>query len=117
MTGYTPTPVDRFGRKRGDVSKVSLGAEDIVSWEKREINELIKALKEKGVQIIAVEQNQNSVSYENFKPKFPVAVILGNEVEGIPENVLKEADAVVEIPMRGSKESLNVSVSCGVIPL
>lgn len=115
MTGYTPTPIDRFGRKRGDVSKVSLGAEEIVSWEKREILELIKDLKEKGVQVVAVEQADNSVSYETFKPKFPIAVILGNEVDGISKEILKKVDAVVEIPMYGEKESLNVSVSAGII--
>jgi 23S rRNA (guanosine2251-2'-O)-methyltransferase len=115
LTGYTPTPHDRFGNIRKDVAKVALGAERAVAWEYRENPlELILQLKEKNIQIVAVEQANNSVDYKSVQITFPVAFIMGNEVGGIDESILKMADVIAEIPMSGKKESLNVSVSLGV---
>jgi len=114
LSGYTPGPIDRFGRKVSAFSKVSLGAEDSVPWEKRDIQELIQELKQSGVQIIALEQSENSVPLLEFDPPERVALIVGNEVDGVPGEVLALCDAVVEIPMRGEKESLNVSVATGI---
>lgn len=119
LTGYTPAPRDKFGRDRSDISKVALGAEKSVTWEHVENPlTLVKKLKGEGVQIVAVEQDKNSIDYKKFKSKElekPIALIFGNETEGVPKNLLKLCDDIIEIPMRGMKESLNVSVSVGVI--
>ncbi len=115
ITGYTPAPFDRFGRKNVKLTKASLGAEDFVPWEKVEINELIARLKSEGVVVVSVEQSGRSVPYTEFKMEGSVVLIFGNEVEGVPESVLAESDAIIEIPMRGKKESLNVAVSAGIV--
>ncbi len=115
MVGVTPDPVDRFGRERKDMSKVALGAEKKIPWEHaEEVQRLIKFLRSEGYQIVALEQSEDSIDYKKFKPKFPLALILGEEVHGLPKEVLKDCDAIVEIPMMGEKESLNVSVAAGV---
>jgi 23S rRNA (guanosine2251-2'-O)-methyltransferase len=116
LTGYTPEPKDRFGRWRKDIGKVALGAEKIISWEKhKDIIDLIKTLKKEGVQIVAVEQARGSKNYREVKVDSPPAFIFGNEVGGLEKNVLRQADLIVEIPMKGEKESLNVSVVVGII--
>jgi len=115
LTGYTPTPVDRFGRKRSDIAKTSLGAEENVSWEhKKGVGDLIKNFKKQGVYIVAVEQSEKSVDYKKVKISKNTAIIFGNEVKGISKAILDKCDVIAEIPMRGEKESLNVSVSVGV---
>jgi tRNA G18 (ribose-2'-O)-methylase SpoU len=116
FTGYTPTPIDDFGVARQDIAKVALGAEKNIPWEyQKSPAALINKLKKEGFQIIAVEQDEKSIDYKKVKPKFPVAFILGNEVGGIPKNLLSKSDVIAEIPMAGKKESLNVSVSVGII--
>lgn len=115
LTGYTPTPIDRFGREVAAFSKVSLGAEKTIPWEKRDIDELLEELRESKTQIVAVEQSSNSITYKEFTPTFPTAFIFGNEVEGIPDNVLQKADAIIDLPMKGEKESLNVGVAAGIV--
>ncbi len=115
LTGYTPTPLDRFGRKRKDVAKSALGAEEFVPWEyKKNIKSLISNLKKLGFQIIAIEQDEKSVDYKKVKLKNKNAFLVGTEVTGIPKDVLEKCDVIAEIPMRGKKESLNVSVALGV---
>jgi 23S rRNA (guanosine2251-2'-O)-methyltransferase len=118
--GTTPAPVDRFGRARPDIAKVSLGAEKMVAWEyveEVEAGKLIKQLKKEGFKIVAVEQDERSVHYrgvgENGDEK--LAFIFGNEVGGVSKKLLKVADVIAEIPMKGEKESLNVSVAVGVV--
>jgi tRNA G18 (ribose-2'-O)-methylase SpoU len=116
LSGYTPTPVDRFGRIRKDIAKSALGAEKTVLWEKiYKIEWLIGKLKKRGFEIIAVEQAKNSIDYKKFKPKQKSALLFGNEVRGVSKSLLKKCDKVIEIPMKGKKESLNVSVSAGVV--
>ncbi len=116
LTGYTPAPLDRFGRKRGDLAKSALGAEEFVSWvQKKNISSLLSKLKKESFLIIGIEQAKNSVDYKEVKLKEKNAFIVGAEVTGIPKNVLKKCDIIAEIPMRGKKESLNVSVACGVV--
>jgi 23S rRNA (guanosine2251-2'-O)-methyltransferase len=113
LTGYTPTPVDRFGKERKDFAKASLGAE--VDWEFRENpRELISELKEQMFQIVSLEQSSESVDYKEVQVGNLVAVVLGNEVEGVDKDILDISDIIAEIPMVGSKESLNVSVAAGV---
>ena len=115
LTGYTPAPIDRFGRKRGDLAKSALGAEEFVAWEqKKSILPLIVKLKKGKFAIIAIEQDKNSVNYKNVKLKQKNAFIVGPEVTGIPKNVLDKCDIIAEIPMQGKKESLNVSVALGI---
>ena len=115
LTGYTPAPLDRFGRKRGDLAKSALGAEEFVSWEqKKNILLLLAKLKREKFQIIGIEQDKKSVDYKKVKPKTKNAFIAGPEVEGIPQNILQKCDIIAEIPMRGQKESLNVSVALGI---
>lgn len=116
LSGYTPTPIDRFGRVRGDISKSALGAEKTIQWEYfKEIDEVFEKLKEEGFEIVGVEQDQNSMDYKKFKIKQDTVFLFGNEVEGVSKEVLKKCDKIIEIPMRGEKESLNVSVSAGVV--
>jgi len=122
FSGITPSPVDRFGRKRGDVAKSALGAEDSVEWEVLEekgisVEDFLKDMKGQGFQIVALEQTENSVDYKELNEKFPSdkrVVILGNEVDGVSKEILELCDVVGEIPMLGEKESLNVSVSFGI---
>jgi len=115
LCGYTPTPIDRFGRERKDFIKSALGAEKTVDWESRKKTEdLLEELKNKNIFLAAVEQSKNSLDYKKFKAELPIAFIFGNEVLGISEEILKKCDVVLEIPMRGKKESLNISVSLGV---
>ncbi len=122
LTGYTSTPIDRFGREVKELSKVALGGELSVQWEyhKNPIA-LIKKLKlktqkenNKNLQVIAIEQDEKSVDYKKIKVTYPVLFIVGNEVEGISKSILNTADVIAEIPMKGSKESLNVGVSLGI---
>ncbi len=115
LCGITGTPLDRFGNVRGDVAKVALGAERTVAWEKkRATRTVIKELKAEGYKIFALEQGRGSVPYDQARFSGKAALVLGNEVKGLPPTVLKMADKTVEIPMRGKKESLNVSVAFGI---
>ena len=127
LTGYTPAPKDIFGKWRKEISKTALGAEKYVPWEKlRLIAVIIDRLKKSKVQLIALEQAEGAIDYRKFKPRFPVALILGNEVRGLSKVILKKparnathsvaggCDKIIQIPMRGRKESLNVSVAAGV---
>lgn len=114
LCGYTPAPVDRFDRPVKEIAKVALGAERTVPYEVREITELISELKSKGTQVVALEQSPNALSYTNLVPTGDIALVLGSEVPGIPEEILNLCGAVIEIPMRGSKESLNVAVAAGI---
>jgi len=115
LTGYSPRPTDKFGRIQKDIAKSALGAETWISWEYEEdINKVLKKLKKENFQIIAIEQDENSVDYRKVKAKNNVAVMMGEEVNGIDKKILKKCDIVAEMPMKGKKESLNVSVACGV---
>jgi tRNA G18 (ribose-2'-O)-methylase SpoU len=114
LSGITPRPIDRFGRPNPQITKASLGAELSVSWEAADIHTLIDSFKKEGIQIIAIEQSPQSVDYKKVEVKFPAAFILGNEVEGISEEILQRADSIATIPMQGKKESLNVSVAGGI---
>ena len=114
--GTTPTPVDRFGRKRADFAKVALGAENVISWSYELSSEsLLKSLKKsKKLITICLEQDEKSVDYKKIKINSDCLIILGNEVEGVSKKLLKLSDIIAEIPMLGQKESLNVSVAAGI---
>ena len=116
LCGFTPTPTDRFGRVQKDIAKTALGAEKFLAWEHHaSALRLISKLQKEGWDIVAVEQDKRSIDYQRFDIKKPTLFIFGNEVQGLPKNILKRCDAVVEIPMRGKKESLNVSVVVGIV--
>ncbi|MEK7066508.1 MAG: TrmH family RNA methyltransferase [Patescibacteria group bacterium] len=112
----TPQPTDRLGRVREPLRKVSLGAEETVSWEKvSSFARLSKKMREEGYSICALEQAENSINYTKLlKTKKKIALVVGNEVDGVPRAVTKNCDYILEIPMRGKKESLNVSVATGI---
>ena len=123
LTGYSPTPIDRFGNRRSDFAKCSLGSEMSIAWEQLEDpKKIISSLKKEGFKVVVIEQSRDSLDYKeaasgikngSFGEKF--LIIFGNEVEGVDKGMIKKADIVAEIPMRGIKESLNVSVSAGII--
>jgi tRNA G18 (ribose-2'-O)-methylase SpoU len=114
LTGYTGTP------KHPKLSKTALGAENFVAWEynlsaKRVISKLRREYP--GIIILALENNikgRKPLVMTKYKSKFPVALLLGEETKGIPKPLLKECDQLLEIPMHGQKESLNVSVAFGI---
>ena len=117
LTGYTPYPwsddderLPHLANKIDkQVAKTALGAEKFVAWEHRaDIDSLIQGLKRSGVQIVALEQAPQAVELQAFKPKPKLALIVGREVEGIEPDVLELCDQIVEIPMKGQKESFNV---------
>jgi tRNA G18 (ribose-2'-O)-methylase SpoU len=109
LGGITPCP------PHPEILKVSLGATKTVPWEHiGQAWRLIDELKNRGVQIVALEQTKKSIPYTKFKSKFPLALIIGNEVSGVSKSLLRRADKVIHIPMYGKKESLNVSVAFGV---
>ncbi|MEK9176833.1 MAG: TrmH family RNA methyltransferase [Patescibacteria group bacterium] len=115
LVGYTPAPADRFGRPNVKLEKSALGAEKRVPWERIEdADALLRSLKVRGVRVIALEQDPRSIPYDSFVPPGPVALIMGNEVGGVPSRILDVADIIMEIPMRGEKESLNVAVAAGI---
>jgi len=97
------------------ISKTALGAEKIIPFEYcSQTWRLIDRLKKEKVNIVSLEQNKKSVLYTKIKYKFPLAIILGNEVKGISKKILDKSNKIVYLPMRGQKESLNVSVAFGV---
>jgi 23S rRNA (guanosine2251-2'-O)-methyltransferase len=117
LSGYTPTPLDRFRRERKDLSKVSLGAEKTVPWEQiKNPYTAISSLQTEGFFVLALEQDKAATSLFDFKsPKRKsLALVIGNEVRGLSKALCTKCDAILEIPMRGKKESLNVSVAAGV---
>lgn len=109
LTGFTPTPPHE------KITKTALGAENFVAWEKVfSLTRLIKKLRADGFEIVALEQSWKSISIAYYRPTKKVALIIGNEVSGVPTRILNQCDRIIEIPMRGKKESLNVAVAFGV---
>lgn len=101
-----------------EIHKSALGAEDSVPWEHADDTlALVRSLRAQGYTIASIEQTENSVSLESFAPKADTryAVVFGNEVDGVAQEVVEESDLVLEIPQFGTKHSLNVSVSAGVV--
>ena len=112
LCGYTPAPPHR------DINKTALGATESVSWKHfTTTTEAAQAAKDAGYTIYAVEQAHNSISLSalNWHNSNKVALVFGNEVTGVSEEVLALADGCIEIPQWGTKHSLNISVSLGVV--
>ncbi len=109
ICGYSPTP------PHPGLVKVALGAETSVPWEYvRQTGRLLKKLSAQGIEIVGLEQAANSIPYTSYHPRFPVCLVVGNEVTGIPLALRKLCDTLIDIPMRGHKNSLNVSVAGGI---
>ena len=119
FTGYTPTPPDGtevyVTKPQRGIIKTSLGAIDYVSWDRYEkIEDLVTKLKKEDVEIVALEQGVVSVDYKKVESDKSIALVLGNEPVGIDEQTLSLCDTMIDIPMRGDKKSLNVSVAAGI---
>jgi tRNA G18 (ribose-2'-O)-methylase SpoU len=112
LCGYTPVPPHR------DINKTALGATETVEWQYFSTTmEAVKALKDAGYQVMAIEQAENSSMLDRFMPPEtqPLALVFGNEVSGVDAEVMKAVDGCIEIPQSGMKHSLNISVSTGIV--
>ena len=112
LCGITATPPHR------DIHKTAIGATESVDWEHREDTiSLVQELKQKGVEVYAVEQTEDSISLKEFQPEREkkTAIVLGNEVDGVQQEVIDSCHGSIEIPQAGTKHSLNISVCTGVV--
>ncbi|MCK5781353.1 MAG: RNA methyltransferase [Flavobacteriales bacterium] len=112
LCGITATPPHK------DIHKTALGATDSVDWEYcEETLEVVEKLKAKNVEVISIEQAENAVMLNEFKVNASkkYAIIFGNEVKGVEQKIVSISDSVIEIPQHGTKHSLNISVSAGVV--
>lgn len=112
LCGITATPPNK------EIQKTALGATETVDWYyEKDCLEAILALKKQSITVWAVEQVDNAVYLQNFLPEKnkKLALIFGNEVKGVSQEVIKVCDGVIEIPQLGSKHSLNISVSAGIV--
>ena len=112
LCGITATPPHK------DIHKTALGSTDTVDWEYAEDTlTLIKDLQVKNVKICSIEQAEQAVMLDDFKVETNTtyALVFGNEVKGVQQTVVSQSDVVIEIPQFGTKHSLNISVSCGVV--
>ncbi|MDP2656638.1 MAG: TrmH family RNA methyltransferase [bacterium] len=109
LCGYTGYP------PRKEISKTALGAENWIPWERHyQTHRLLLKLKSEGVRIVALETDTYAHNLPSYTPTFPMALVVGSEVNGISDKVREYADDIVHIPMVGKKESLNVGVATGV---
>jgi len=107
ITGYPP---------RSEITKTALGAEKRIPWEyKKEATTVLAQLKKANYQIIFLEQMEESIPYQKFRPKVPCCLVMGNEITGVEEKLLPFGDAAIEIEMVGIKNSLNVAVAFGIV--
>jgi 23S rRNA (guanosine2251-2'-O)-methyltransferase len=121
LTGYSPYPLltndarlpHIANKLHSQIHKTALGAEEIVPFEYRE-HPPLDELKANGFRIVALEQADTSILLPEYKLPQKIALILGEEVHGIPEELLNQVEDIIEIPMAGQKESFNVSVATGI---
>jgi len=112
LCGITAIPPHR------EISKTALGATESVNWEYTEkTTEAVKALQEKGYRVLAVEQTRNSTPLHKFKPSADekYALVFGHEINGVEQEVIDLCDGTIEIPQLGTKHSLNIAVSAGIV--
>lgn len=124
LTGYTPYPKHSKDTRlpylaekiHKSINKTALGAEDHLKWHYTENPfEIIDKYRLKGYEVVGLEQTKGSINIKDYKPANNTVVIIGEEVEGISPDLIRTCDKVVEIPMKGHKESLNVSVASAII--
>ncbi len=109
LCGYTGAP------PRQEISKVALGAEKWMQWEvSPRTHSIVERLRAQGYHIVALETGALATSIINTDFPSRVAMVVGNEVTGITTPILRRADVIVQIPLYGKKESLNVAVACGI---
>jgi tRNA G18 (ribose-2'-O)-methylase SpoU len=110
LTGYTPHPPQK------DVLKTALGSQESVKWEYvKDPMEVVIDLKKKGIKICALELTESSIPhYSLSKEAFPMALLVGNEINGVSQDLLDLCDLSIEIPQFGIKQSLNVAVAYGI---
>ena len=121
LTGYTPYPLLKNDSRlpyiseklTAQIHKTALGAETMVPFEYQEHPDL-GALAREGYEIVALEQAPTSINLRNYHAPHKLALLLGEEVHGIPNDLLKQCPTILEIPMVGTKESFNVSVATGI---
>jgi tRNA G18 (ribose-2'-O)-methylase SpoU len=112
LCGITATPPNK------EIHKTALGATESVTWEYVENTlELVKKLKAENIKVLSIEQAENSTMLNEFTPEKnqKYAIVMGNEVKGVQQEVVSASDFCIEIPQLGTKHSLNISVSCGVV--
>ncbi len=115
LCGITPTPLDKYGNPRKDFAKVALGSENGVLWRYEEsAPEATRFYKEQGYKVIALEQEERSVDYKEVIQGEKTLLVVGSEVDGVSKEVLDLSDTIIEIPMLGLKESLNVTIAFGI---
>jgi 23S rRNA (guanosine2251-2'-O)-methyltransferase len=110
LTGITGRP------PHAGLAKTALGAEETVAWEHHfEPSDLIQQLHQQGSEIVAVETSIHATDLYDWQPRFPVCVLFGHEVDGLPESLLELCDTHIRIPMLGRKHSLNVATAGGIV--
>ncbi len=112
LCGITAVPPNK------EIHKTALGATETVTWEyAKDVLEVIKKLKEENVAVFSIEQTENAIMLNDFgvKPNEKYALIFGNEVKGVSQEAINLSEGVIEIPQLGSKHSLNISVSAGIV--
>jgi len=115
LCGITPAPIS--GRQKREIHKTALGAEEYIEWKKfGRTWRLLKILKKEGFYIIGLELTRRAISLNKFRlpKKQKIALVIGHEKKGISSKILKKCHKIIEIPMVGRKESLNVSVAFGI---
>ncbi len=112
LCGITATPPNK------EIHKTALGATDTVVWEyQKDVLEVISSIKNEGISVWAIEQVENAVFLNDFRPENgkKYALVFGNEVKGVSQEAIKLCDGTIEIPQLGTKHSLNISVSAGIV--
>lgn len=112
MCGITATPPNK------DIQRTALGSTDSVQWEYvKDTISIVKELQEQGVYVASIEQAEDAILLNNFTPPVgkKLAIIMGNEVKGVQQEVVSESNSCIEIPQYGTKHSLNISVTCGIV--
>jgi 23S rRNA (guanosine2251-2'-O)-methyltransferase len=112
LCGITATPPNK------EIHKTALGATDTVAWEySKDVLEVICSLKQDGVKVLAIEQVEDAMLLQDFEPDTDTkyALVFGNEVKGVAQEAVSKCDGVIEIPQLGTKHSLNISVSAGIV--
>ncbi len=122
--GYTPYPkIDNdprlpheYNKITAQISKTALGAENFLKFSiENDISKLCNELRNDGFKIVAIEQGSKSIELKDYQPSEKIAIIMGNEIDGIDNEIIQLTDVMLEIPLSGSKESLNVSSTCAIV--
>ena len=109
LTGYTPAPPD------GRIHKTALGSENSVAFEKQEdLEQVLTLLEKQGIIVVGLELGENALDISTYAPPDKLALLLGTETTGIPPSLLERCDHLVQIPMKGVKESLNVTIAAAI---